>query len=70
MNTLDLVDELRHRANNCAEQTKYPVELMLRAAAEIERLRFIAGAVSAGDGAFREITKDLPRSDPSKHQVG
>jgi hypothetical protein len=39
--------------------------LLNEAADEIERLRSLAGAVSAGDGSFREIARDLPRKEPN-----
>lgn len=44
-------------------------DIARRAIAEIEHLRSLAGAVSKGGGSFRDIARDVPRSDPSKHRV-
>lgn len=44
--------------------------LLQAAATEIERLRALAGAVSQGDGSFREIAKDLPRQEPKPGYTG
>lgn len=71
---MDIVERLRRRKafglNGAAWiMLNEPDQDCLDAAAEIERLRALSGAVSAGDGSFREIAKDLSRSNPSKHQV-
>ncbi len=57
----DLVLELRDAAAAIQphELDKYQyLNLLEQAANEIERLRALAGSVSAGDGSFREIADE------------
>lgn len=74
----DLVDELRaaakfephefdlqSRFGNLLNQAAHEIQELR---AQIKLLRSVSGFVEITP-TFRDIAKDLPRSDPSKHQV-